>query len=146
MNERSRDQLLALPWPSMSHPHPTSEFEPRPVSPTERGVLDLLLTQEFEGVEKLRAQLRHVQVVGRCSCGCATVDLAVDRDLCEPATGRGRPILSEADVLDDAGAPRGGVIVFLTDGYLSLLEIFSYFEPIVGWPRADRLRLVLREA
>jgi hypothetical protein len=47
--------------------------------------------------------------------------------------------------LDDGGQPRGGVIVFLRDGYLSLLEIYSYFEPMKAWPQANRLQLMVRD-
>src|SRR5438309_357806 len=77
-------------------------------------------------------------------CGCATVDLDVERGSCPPAPGRGRPIPSEAEVLTDAGAPLGGIIVFLKDGYLSTLEIYSVGpEPIRIWPQLDRLRPTL---
>jgi hypothetical protein len=129
----------------MTHRHATTDVERRPLSATELGILDLLLEQDFQGAGQLRAQLPHAQVVGRCSCGCATVDLEVDRSLCNPALGRGAPILSEATVLDDGGATRGGVIVFLRDGYLNLLEIYSYFEPIAEWPTAAHLQLIVRD-
>ena len=120
------------------------EFEPRPLNAAELAVLDLLLAPDFPGVDALRRQLSHVRVVGRCPCGCATVDLDVERGSCPPAPGRGRPIPSEAEVLTDAGAPLGGIIVFLKDGYLSTLEIYSVGpEPIRIWPQLDRLRPTL---
>jgi hypothetical protein len=117
----------------------------RPLTASERGILDLLLTQDFEGVDALRAQVPHVSVVGRCTCGCATVDLAVDKGRCKPAPSYSRPILSEAQVVDDDKEPLGGVIAFLDDGYLSMLEIYSYGDPIPKWPEKDRVTLVLRD-
>ncbi len=129
----------------MTHSRAAADFERRPLTPSERGILDLLLAQEFPDAARLRAQLPHTQAIGQCSCGCASVDLEVDRGLCDPAAGRGSPVRSEANVLDDAGQPRGGVIVFLRDGYLSRLEIYSYFEPISAWPQANRLQLLVRD-
>jgi hypothetical protein len=118
----------------------------RPLTSNERGILDLLLTQDFQGVDALRAQVPHASVVGRCTCGCATVDLAVDKERCKPASSYGRPILSEAQVVVDDDEPLGGVIVFLDDGYLSALEIYSSGDPIPNWPSGDRVLLALRDA
>lgn len=120
-------------------------FEPRPLNADERRVLDLLLTQDFAGAPELRAQVDHAQVIGGCSCGCASVDLEVDRADCECATDARSPIPSEAQVVDNAGDPQGGALVFLKDGYLASLEIYSYADPIPSWPASDRLQLDLVE-
>jgi hypothetical protein len=53
---------------------------PRPLTPAESLVLGLLLSTEFPGVEALRAQARSAVVVGRCDCGCPTIELAVPAD------------------------------------------------------------------
>ena len=56
----------------------TVEF-PRPLTPNERAVIEALLPAGgFPDVEVYRAQLDALTVVGRCSCGCPTVDLRVD--------------------------------------------------------------------
>src|SRR5687767_5478014 len=116
---------------------------PRPLSAPERAALEALLGHaDFPGRDALREQLGSTTVVGHCSCGCATVDLAVDP--AAPAAPDARsPIPTDADVLGDDGEPVGGVIVFVDDaGYLSMLEVYAYGEqPIAPFPGPERLRL-----
>ncbi len=113
----------------------------------EERVLDKLLAGDFRGAPELRAQVPHTRVVGRCACGCATVDLAVDRVSTPPALDcPGSPIPAEAVVLGDDGQPVGGVIAFLDGGYLSMLEIYSHDAPIRQWPSQERLVIDLRSA
>jgi hypothetical protein len=71
------------------------------------------------------------------------VDLEVDRDACEPATGTRCPIPTELRVLNKADESVGRVIVLRDDGYLALLEFYWYEEPIRSWPSLDRLQLEL---
>jgi hypothetical protein len=52
---------------------------PRPLSPEERLMLDLVLSSDFAGVDDLREQVKSALVVGGCDCGCPTVDLRVER-------------------------------------------------------------------
>ncbi|NUP18418.1 MAG: hypothetical protein HOZ81_20505 [Streptomyces sp.] len=79
----------------------------------------------------LLAQIPHPRVVGRCRCGCATVDLEVDRTAAESAPAHDNPAV-------DAGYTHpysAGVIVCTEGGYLPLLEIYSVAdEPITAWP------------
>lgn len=52
---------------------------PRPLTANERAVIEALLPEHgFRDVDTYRAQLRTVTVVGRCTCGCPTIDLGVD--------------------------------------------------------------------
>jgi hypothetical protein len=52
---------------------------PRPLTENERAVVEALLPEGgFRDVETYRAQLEAVTVVGRCTCGCPTVDLRVE--------------------------------------------------------------------
>lgn len=79
----------------------------------------------------LRAQIAYARIVGRCACGCATVDLAVDRDAAAPAPAHVNPA-AEAGYAsrDDAG-----VLLFTEEGYLSRLEIYTAAdEPVAAWP------------
>jgi len=62
-----------------------SEF-PRPLNKSERDALNYLLAADFPGVEELREQARVASVVGRCPCGCASVDFSVDREVTRRAT------------------------------------------------------------
>jgi hypothetical protein len=70
-------------------------MEPRPLTERERAVLDALLSVEFEGVEELRAQAADVVVVGRCTCGCPSIDFQRGR-------GLGMSIRVNAGVRDDS--------------------------------------------
>lgn len=94
------------------------------LSVAERGVLVAVLSYaDFAGRESLLVQIDAVRVVGRCDCGCATVDLAVENALTSDAVAY--PISNEATVLDARGDAIGGVLVFVRDGYLARLEVYS---------------------
>jgi hypothetical protein len=113
---------------------------PRQLLPAERDALLALLDQEdFPGRDDLVAQFRSARVVGYCGCGCATVHLAVDGDGPRAQQTRG-PIPAEATVLDSDGEAIGGVLVFLDEGCLSLLEIYSHDDPISPFPPRKQLR------
>jgi hypothetical protein len=105
-------------------------------------VLGGLLELEFRGVAELRCQMKSLRVVGQCTCGCATVDLQADKHACPPSIAS-RPIPAEAIVSDEAGNDIGGIIVFLTEGYLSLLDIYSYDQPLSSFPPPERMRTIL---
>ena len=117
----------------------------RPLTDAESDVLSSLLALDFSGVTELRCQAPSARVVGTCSCGCASVELEVDKEHCPPSSA-GRPIPAEATVLDRSGNPIGGVIVFLEAGYLSYLEIYSFDKPIEVFPPLDRLQIRLGPA
>src|SRR5690349_4779712 len=56
-------------------------MDPRPLTTRERAVLEALLSVDFPGVENLRRQANEVLVVGKCNCGCPSVDFQRSRDL-----------------------------------------------------------------
>ncbi len=56
-------------------------MDPRPLTQRERGVLEVLLSVEFDGVENLRRQVAEVVVVGVCGCGCPSIDFQHGRGL-----------------------------------------------------------------
>lgn len=96
-----------------------------------KGTLEALLDGGGSVRAALRAQVGFVRVVGRCACGCASVDLAVDRAAVAPAPVHGNPA-ADAWYVEPADA---GVMVFTRDGYLSLLEIYSSAAaPVTDWP------------
>jgi hypothetical protein len=76
-----------------------------------------------------------------CGCGCATVGLEVDRTT-PPALDAHNPIPNSAHVFDADGEPIGGILIFLDDGYLDLLEIYWYEDPISPFPKLDRLTIL----
>jgi hypothetical protein len=51
----------------------------RPLTDAEATVLTHLLSRDFPGVEQLRTQAQAARVVGRCTCGCASLDVSVDQ-------------------------------------------------------------------
>lgn len=113
---------------------------PRELLPAERGALLAILDRVDADVHAaLLVQAQSARVVGSCGCGCASVDLEVDRTA-PPARGTSSPLPVHTVVRDAAGDEVGGVIVFLDDdGFLSLLEVYSWGEPISPFPPADRL-------
>jgi hypothetical protein len=100
----------------------------------------LLSHADFDGRDALLAQVELARVVGYCGCGCASVDLAVDAS--PDSAGVAHPIPNEARVLAGDGEAVGGVLVFIRDGYLSMLEVYNYCgEPIRPLPTTERLEL-----
>ncbi|MFD8216680.1 hypothetical protein ACFV2U_23745 [Streptomyces sp. NPDC059697] len=94
--------------------------------------LNVPLTDSDPVSSALRAQLPYARLVGRCGCGCATVDVGVDHTAFPPAPApaHGNPA-ADAWYAEPEDA---GVMVFTKDGYLSLLEIYSASsEPISTW-------------
>jgi len=100
----------------------------------------LLEHRDFPGRDELLDQVPAVRVVGRCDCGCATVDLAIDRSPAEEAVPK--PIPTEAAVLDETEEEIGGVLLFAKDGCLNQLEVYSFEEePIRHLPSPARLTI-----
>ncbi|WP_336212560.1 hypothetical protein [Nonomuraea sp. LPB2021202275-12-8] len=93
----------------------------RHLSAEEQAVILALLAQDFPGAEELRAQIPSALVTGHCGCGCATVDL-------RPGTGpRALSSPVQDGLLVSASAHGGGdgVLLFVEDGHLSCLEIYT---------------------
>jgi hypothetical protein len=103
----------------------------RPLTRTERSLLESLLDSEFEGVAELRAQVEHATASSGCECGCGLIDLSVPPDL--PASSAAGPVPVEGTVLDGDGGPIGGILLFVEEGRLAGLEIYSYDEPLPFW-------------
>jgi hypothetical protein len=105
-------------------------------------VLDLLLMEDFDGVEELRRQALQTTVVGVCDCGCPTIYLCVAQGA-TPAPIQSRLAPVEARVSPQSDEPPGEVILFLKDGWLDSLEYVFYTDlPPSDWPSASRLGVV----
>lgn len=74
---------------------------PRPLTIEEQAALRHVLGADFRGAERLRGQVEHARVSGRCLCGCPTVDFVVDRGAARAAQG-----LVESENDDTAVVPR----------------------------------------
>jgi len=105
----------------------------RALTAVEAAALTAVLAADFPGAAELRRQAATARVVGRCGCGCATIDLAVDD---------GTP---RAEVLDrvpvEAAVPAGGLLLFVDEGRLSCLEYWSTSgEPPAEFPPPALIR------
>jgi len=72
--------------------------QPRSLTSKERALLDVLLSSP-RARDELREQVKSVQVVAACWCGCPSVNLAVD------------PGAPRAEYPDDEQLPRGVVTI-----------------------------------
>ena len=88
-----------------------------------------MLTPDAPGVDALRAQAGVAEVVGQCECGCATIDLGVDRSRAPQSGVREYAAVNASTPFnaDDPGA-YFELIVFVRDGWLDGLEIVYYGE------------------
>lgn len=99
---------------------------PRPLRERERAILDLLLSNDAEGVAELRAQVPHATVVGRCKCGCPTIDIAVERDAAPPSSITRRPAIDcfsrEREAIDEVF----DLMLWVEGGYITGIELVYY--------------------
>jgi len=114
----------------------------RPLTATERALLDALLDHEFDGAAELRAQAVRATATTSCECGCVTIDLHVPDDVPVSSAAGVAPV--EGTVVDAAGEAIGGVVLFVEDGRLAGLEVHSLDEPVrlppperVSWETTD---------
>jgi hypothetical protein len=114
-----------------------SSADQRPLSRVERELLDALLAHDFAGVEELREQARSVLASRGCECGCGTIDLS-PRDRNAPRSSASSPVVVEGRVVDVDGQAIGGLLLFLREGLLSSLEVYSYDEPL-PMPNLDQV-------
>ena len=110
------------------------------LSEREAQVLRFMLSADDPRLTPLRGQAEVATVVGRCDCGCATIELAVDRGRSARAPGLCSPV-SEAKTPIRKGfdwAQYRELILFLDDGWLLSLEIIFYCdEPPKEFPRTE---------
>jgi hypothetical protein len=60
------------------HERSTEGFRSRVLTDHERALLHWLLSSGDEKARALLSQVTRARVVGRCACGCASLDLAVE--------------------------------------------------------------------
>jgi len=101
-----------------------SFFRPkrRLLTEKERKLLEWLLANGSPDAKPYLSQIANVKVVGKCTCGCPTIDLALgDRE--QRKTG---PSVLLADFV--GRTPEGievGVIVHAREGEISELEVYA---------------------
>jgi hypothetical protein len=110
----------------------------RPLTDQERSLLTAILDQPFPESRDLLAQVEVAEAQRGCDCGCGTINLRVDGDA-GPVTLNSSLAPGEAEVFSETGEPEGGLILFVRDGYVTCLEIYSHGEP-AALPPVDRIR------
>lgn len=96
--------------------------ERRPLTEEERKLLEWLLANGSPEAKPYISQIANVNVVGKCTCGCPTIDLALgNREQRKTA-----PSIILADFTGKT--PEGievGVIVHAREGEISELEVYA---------------------
>jgi len=105
----------------------------RALSSEERALLEWLIANGNQGAQRYASQLADITVVGLCTCGCPTLDLAVgDRE--ERTTGPSH-VLAEFDGSTAEGV-QVCVILHAREDQISELEIIAIddFEGVFNLP------------
>ncbi|OKJ94568.1 hypothetical protein AMK26_32620 [Streptomyces sp. CB03234] len=111
---------------------------------SERGVVELILAQDFPGAAELRAQIDFAEVVAQWAEGSVSVDLRV-REGAPRSAGVSGVIPVDATVLDTSGSLIGEILLWATDGYLSAIEYAWYGdEPPSVLPEPDLISIEVR--
>ena len=112
----------------------------RPLNERERAILELLLEREFPGRDELRVQAASAMTAGpSCTCGCPSFSLQPDRSLPPAPVTERMPTDAHGT---DPGGNQIGVLLFVDDGYLSEVEIYSLAgDGFAGLPDRDALKL-----
>jgi hypothetical protein len=107
----------------------------RRMTSEEQAVVLAMLAQDFPGSEELRAQVPATVVTGRCTCGCATIDLRVESAPRAAEAPVQNGVLISADVRDTGS----GALLFVEDGYLSCFEVYSIEDEPAALPHPEQL-------
>jgi hypothetical protein len=95
----------------------------RELTDAERKIVTFMLSEPFLGRDELIPQAETVRSTGAsCACGCPSFGLAPDRSFA-PANVPDRVPVSASG--RDPGGNLVGVLLFVDDGYMTELEIFS---------------------
>jgi hypothetical protein len=107
---------------SLASPGARTIPENRPLNLGERALIEWLLAHGTPEAAAYAHQLEGVRVVGRCGCGCPTVDLAVG-DAQLSTTGPSRVLADFFGVTPDG--IEVGVILHARQDTISELEVYS---------------------
>ncbi|KOU48227.1 hypothetical protein [Streptomyces sp. WM6378] len=90
-------------------------IDPRPLSVSERAVLEHILSADFSGASELRGQLDRTEVVALWGPGSASVDLLV-REPVQHAVMASELVPVDAHVHDQSGEYLGELLVWADKG------------------------------
>ena len=109
---------------------------PRSLTAEESSILLRLLDAPGVGErEALKEQAAAAFASEPCGCGCPSVSLSVDPSRARRVSYTARPVAS-------ADWPDGGIMVFVDEGWLSLLEIWWHEQQPHAWPPAASINNV----
>jgi hypothetical protein len=94
---------------------PSVPISPRPLSDSERAVLEHILSCEFDGASELRSQLDHTEVVAMWAPKSASIELRV-REPLRRAAMASRLVPVDARVVDQSGEYIGELLVWTDEG------------------------------
>lgn len=115
----------------------------RLLNDNERALVTALLDGEPEAGRDLCSHLDSVRVRSGCNCGCGSLEFVYpDASSAEVHLTQAELLPVEAAVLDENGDPAGGVLLFVRDGRLDNLDVYSVGDEPLQLPDADRWRLV----
>jgi hypothetical protein len=108
---------------------------PRALTAVERGVLDLMLSVQFDGVEMLREQARTATVSGSCACGCPSVQLRAGGEAVRaPATCVPVPCVGTLPPMA-SDRPPSRMLLHVVEGWMRYLElVYDGPRPPTHWP------------
>jgi hypothetical protein len=93
----------------------------RALTQHERDLIRWLIEHSFDkDARRLLPQIDRLSVASKCTCGCPTIDFALDG---EPVGRRGEQCIS--DWLADVDGMPVGVMLFQTNDRISTLEVYS---------------------
>lgn len=92
----------------------------RPLTQDERDLVRWLVEHSHLNASSLLLQIDRLSVATGCTCGCPTIDFALDG---EPAATEGGVLVS--DWLAEVDGMPVGVMLWQTNGRISTLEIYS---------------------
>jgi hypothetical protein len=113
--------------------------EYRSLTAGERTLLDWLIANGNPEAQRYASQVPEISVVGRCTCGCPTLDLALSGST--ERTAGPSEILADFDGTTEEGVPVG-VVLHARKGQISELEVYaiSDFEGTFGLPKIQSLK------
>lgn len=116
----------------------------RPLSQSERELLELLIPREYPNNKSLSAQLDDLLAYPSCGCGCGSIGFEHPGGL-RPGPSGLTPQATGSDyprVVDEDGNDVGGLILFTRQGLLDDLEVYAFGEDPLPMPDRHHVRFL----
>jgi hypothetical protein len=116
----------------------------RPLTSTERSILDALLVPDFHGADALRYQSEYVLAYASCTCGCGSIGFEHLGGLRPGPAGlnpQSRPG-PHLVVQDPEGIDIGDLVLVVRDGLLDDLEVSSFSHGPLPLPQVAHIRII----